>query len=296
MTNQSKRPGLNRGSSRALDALLAGSKAVASSNTPVIDTKAGDSLQSLPIELIVRGAYQPRRNFDAEALQELADSIQEQGVLQPIIVRKTGEKFEIIAGERRWRAAQLAGLGEVPAVIKILDDKAAAAAALIENIQRQDLNPLEESQALQRLIDEFDLTHQEAAQAVGRSRTGVTNLLRLLELPEEVKALVDKGVLSMGHARAILGLPQSLQTEVARQVAHKGLSVREAERLVKAMQQQQKPHKEPKKDADISAVERDLSDKLMAQVKLQHANSGRGKLIISYNSLDELDGILAHIK
>lgn len=296
MTNQSKRPGLNRGSSRALDALLAGSKAVASSNTPVIDTKAGDSLQSLPIELIVRGAYQPRRNFDAEALQELADSIQEQGVLQPIIVRKTGEKFEIIAGERRWRAAQLAGLDEVPAVIKILDDKAAAAAALIENIQRQDLNPLEESQALQRLIDEFDLTHQEAAQAVGRSRTGVTNLLRLLELPEEVKALVDKGVLSMGHARAILGLPQSLQTEVARQVAHKGLSVREAERLVKAMQQQQKPNKEPKKDADISAVERDLSDKLMAQVKLQHANSGRGKLIISYNSLDELDGILAHIK
>lgn len=296
MTNQSKRPGLNRGSSRALDALLAGSKAVASSNTPVIDTAAGDSLQSLPIELIVRGAYQPRRNFDAEALQELADSIQEQGVLQPIIVRKTGEKFEIIAGERRWRAAQLAGLGEVPAVIKILDDKAAAAAALIENIQRQDLNPLEESQALQRLIDEFDLTHQEAAQAVGRSRAAVSNLLRLLELPEEVKALVDKGVLSMGHARAILGLPQSLQTEVARQVAHKGLSVREAERLVKAMQQQQKPNKEPKKDADISAVERDLSDKLMAEVKLQHANSGRGKLIISYNSLDELDGILAHIK
>lgn len=296
MTNQSKRPGLNRGSSRALDALLAGSKAVASSNTPVIDTAAGDSLQSLPIELIVRGAYQPRRNFDAEALQELADSIQEQGVLQPIIVRKTGEKFEIIAGERRWRAAQLAGLDEVPAVIKILDDKAAAAAALIENIQRQDLNPLEESQALQRLIDEFDLTHQEAAQAVGRSRAAVSNLLRLLELPEEVKALVDKGVLSMGHARAILGLPQSLQTEVARQVAHKGLSVREAERLVKAMQQQQKPHKEPKKDADINAVERDLSDKLMAEVKLQHANSGRGKLIISYNSLDELDGILAHIK
>ena len=290
-----KRPGLGRG----LDALLAGSKAVDNSNEPVVDSAAGDQLKTIPVDRIVRGTYQPRRHFEQEALEELADSIREQGVLQPIVVRQIGDKYEIIAGERRWRATQLAGIEDIPAVIKKLDDQAAAAAALIENIQRENLNPLEESQALQRLIDEFELTHQEVAQAVGRSRTGVTNLLRLLELPEDVKKLVDEGKLSMGHARAILGLPSDQQSQAAREVVAKGLSVREAEKLVKALQNKDsgdKPAKTKKVDPNIRALEKDLADKLMASVSVQHGSGGKGKLVISYSSLDELDGILAHIK
>lgn len=290
-----KRPGLGRG----LDALLAGSKAVESSNEPVVDAAAGDQLKTIPVDQIMRGTYQPRRHFEQSALEELADSIREQGVLQPIVVRQLGDKYEIIAGERRWRATQLAQLDSIPAVIKKLDDQAAAAAALIENIQRENLNPLEESQALQRLIDEFDLTHQEVAQAVGRSRTGVTNLLRLLELPEDVKKLVDEGKLSMGHARAILGLPQAQQSTAAKEVVAKGLSVREAEKLVKALQNKDsgdKPAKAKKLDPNIVALEKDLADKLMASVSVQHGNGGKGKLVISYSSLEELDGILAHIK
>ncbi len=290
-----KRPGLGRG----LDALLAGSKAVESSNEPVVNEAAGDQLKAIAIDRIMRGSYQPRRHFAQESLQELADSIREQGVLQPIIVRQLGDKYEIIAGERRWRAAQIVQLDSIPAVVKKLDDQAAAAAALIENIQRENLNPLEESQALQRLIDEFQLTHQETAQAVGRSRTGVTNLLRLLELPEEVKTLVDQGKLSMGHARAILGLPQAQQSAAAREVAAKGLSVREAERLVKTLQNQHsgnKSTKVKKLDPNIVALEKDLADKLMASVSVQHGSGGKGKLVISYSSLEELDGILGHIK
>lgn len=289
-----KRPGLGRG----LDALLAGSQAV---KEPEVNEAAGDQLKTIPVDKIVRGTYQPRRHFEQEALEELADSIREQGVLQPIVVRQIGDKFEIIAGERRWRATQLAGLQDIPAVIKTLDDQAAAAAALIENIQRENLNPLEESQALQRLIDEFELTHQEVAQAVGRSRTSVTNLLRLLELPEDVKTLIDEGKLSMGHARAILGLPSSRQSQAAREVFAKGLSVRETEKLVKSLQSAESKGKSAapnakKVDPNIRALEQDLADKLAAGVSLQHSNSGKGKLVISYNSLDELDGILAHIK
>ena len=290
-----KRPGLGRG----LDALLAGSKAVESSNEPVVDNAAGDQLKTIPVDRIMRGTYQPRRHFEQEALEELADSIREQGVLQPIVVRQIGDKYEIIAGERRWRATQIAGIEDIPAVIKKLDDQAAAAAALIENIQRENLNPLEESQALQRLIDEFDLTHQEVAQAVGRSRTGVTNLLRLLELPEDVKKLVDEGKLSMGHARAILGLPSDQQSSAAREVVAKGLSVRECEKLVKALQGKSADGAKSaakKTDPNIVALEKDLADKLMASVSVQHGSGGKGKLVISYSSLDELDGILAHIK
>lgn len=290
-----KRPGLGRG----LDALLAGSKAVESSNEPVADIPAGDQLKTIPVDRIMRGTYQPRRHFEQEALEELADSIREQGVLQPIVVRQIGDKYEIIAGERRWRATQIAGIEDIPAVIKKLDDQAAAAAALIENIQRENLNPLEESQALQRLIDEFDLTHQEVARAVGRSRTGVTNLLRLLELPEDVKKLVDEAKLSMGHARAILGLPSDQQSAAAREVVAKGLSVRECEKLVKALQGKSADGEKAaakKVDPNILALEKDLSDKLMATVAVQHGSGGKGKLVISYSSLDELDGILAHIK
>jgi len=290
-----KRPGLGRG----LDALLAGSKAVESSNEPVVDSAAGDQLKTIPVDRIMRGTYQPRRHFEQNALEELADSIREQGVLQPIVVRQIGDKYEIVAGERRWRATQLAGIEDIPAVIKKLDDQAAAAAALIENIQRENLNPLEESQALQRLIDEFDLTHQEVARAVGRSRTGVTNLLRLLELPEDVKKLVDEAKLSMGHARAILGLPSDQQSAAAREVVAKGLSVRECEKLVKALQNKGADSAKvvsKKVDPNIRALEKDLADKLMATVAVQHGSGGKGKLVISYSSLDELDGILAHIK
>ena len=290
-----KRPGLGRG----LDALLAGSKAVESSNEPVVDNAAGDRLKTIPVDRIMRGTYQPRRHFEQNALEELADSIREQGVLQPIVVRQIGDKYEIVAGERRWRATQLAGIEDIPAVIKKLNDQAAAAAALIENIQRENLNPLEESQALQRLIDEFDLTHQEVAQAVGRSRTGVTNLFRLLELPEDVKKLVDESKLSMGHARAILGLPADQQSAAAREVVAKGLSVRECEKLVKALQNKGADGAKAaakKVDPNIRALEKDLADKLMATVAVQHGSGGKGKLVISYSSLDELDGILAHIK
>lgn len=292
-----KRSGLGN---RGLEALLKNS-ASGKANEPVSISEPneamGDVLRTIPVDTIVRGTYQPRRHFEQDALEDLADSIREQGVLQPIVVRQIGDKYEIIAGERRWRATQLAQIDTIPAVIKKLDDQAAAAAALIENIQRENLNPLEESQALQRLIEEFELTHQEVAQAVGRSRASVTNLLRLLELPEDVKALVDKGQLSMGHARAILGLPRSEQLSVAKQVVTKGLSVREAERLVKSLQVKPAGAKTPAKtDPNITALEQDLADKLMANVSVQHGKNGKGKLVINYNSLDELDGILARIK
>lgn len=290
-----KRPGLGRG----LDALLAGSQAVQEDGGSMVNTAAGDQLKVLPVDRVMRGSYQPRRHFDETALDELADSIKEQGVLQPIVVRQIGDTYEIIAGERRWRATQRAGLDEIPAVIKKLDDQAAAAAALIENIQRENLNPLEESQALQRLIEEFELTHQEAAQAVGRSRASVTNLLRLLELPKEVKQWVDEQQLSMGHARALLGLPAAQQTEAAKQVIARALSVRDTEKLVKqllANQNSTANASAEKADPNIVALEKELTDKLMASVKVQHQKNGKGKLVVQYNSLDELDGILKHIK
>jgi len=270
----------------------------------------GEELAKLPLDLLQRGRYQPRVDMRAETLAELADSIKAQGVVQPIVVRPLGvpgdgqpQRYEIIAGERRWRAAQMAGLSEIPAVIRHIPDEAAIAVALIENIQRENLNPLEEARALSRLISEFGLTHGQAAEAVGRSRTGVTNLLRLLELPPEVCELIEKRALEMGHARALLALTQRRQqTEVGILVARKGLSVRETEALVRRLQAPAGSASRPDgvdgaaRDPNVGRLEQELSEKLGAQVAIQQGSRGKGKLVVSYNSLDELDGILAHIQ
>jgi ParB family chromosome partitioning protein len=269
---------------------------------------AGDELAKLPLDLLQRGRYQPRVDMRPETLAELADSIKAQGVVQPIVVRPlevtpgSGEsqRYEIIAGERRWRAAQMAGLGEIPAVIRHIPDEAAIAVALIENIQRENLNPLEEARALSRLISEFGLTHQQAAEAVGRSRAGVSNLLRLLELSPEVCELLEKRSLEMGHARALLALSQRRQqTEVGVLVVKKGLSVRETEGLVRRLQAHAgggSGNGAGPRDANVERLERDLAEKLGARVAIQQGSGGKGKLVVSYNSLDELDGILAHIQ
>jgi ParB family chromosome partitioning protein len=267
-----------------------------------------EELAKIPVDLLQRGRYQPRLDMRPESLQELADSIRAQGVVQPIVVRplaaqRAGEpvRYEIIAGERRWRAAQMAGLHEIAAVIRRVPDEAAVVMSLIENIQREDLNPLEEARALDRLIREFEMTHQQAADAVGRSRAAVSNLLRLLELADEVKQLVEQRQIEMGHARALLGLvaPRQ-QVEVAALVAKKGLSVRETEALVKRMLThgtQSANRDEPeRRDPNITRLEQDLADQLGAKVHLQHTAGGRGKLVINSNSLDELDGILGHIQ
>ena len=268
--------------------------------TPAADTRDVDgALRILPIDVIQRGRYQPRVDMHPESLQDLADSISEQGVVQPIVVRGIGDgRYEIIAGERRWRAAQLAGLHEIPAVIRDVDDRAAIAIALIENIQRENLNPLEEARALKRLIDEFEMTHEQAAQAVGRSRVAVSNLLRLLDLDDAVKGMVERGELEMGHARALLALNGVRQVEAARQVIARGLTVRATERLVQELQRphSQRPLASPSRDPDIQRLEARLSDRLGASVLIQHGAGGKGRLEIRYNSLDELDGILEHIK
>ena len=289
-----KRAGLGKG----LDALLGTS--TVSEDKPVAST-ASSGLRELAVDLISRSPYQPRNNFNEEALQELADSIRAQGVVQPVVVRPAAGKpghYELIAGERRWRAAQLAGLHEVPAVIREVDDQAAMAMALIENIQRQQLNPMEEAVALNRLIDEFGLTHEQTAEAVGRSRAAVSNTLRLLNLEEGVKALLSEGQLEMGHARALLGLSGGAQFKAAREVANKGLSVRETERLVKKLVNPVAPKKTTAValDPDTRRLQDDLSEKLGAKVQFQTSKAGKGKLVIHYNSLDELDGILGHIK
>ena len=264
-----------------------------------------DGLRTIDVDLLQRGQYQPREDMRNDSLQELADSIKAQGVVQPIVVRpigKTGnsQRYEIVAGERRWRAAQLAGLQTIPAVVREVADEDAIAMALIENIQRENLNPLEEARALDRLIREFDLTHAEAAHAVGRSRAAVSNLLRLQDLSDKVKALLENRQLEMGHARALLAITNSVQQiDAARRVVKKGLSVRETERLVKRMLEgdKKKPAKpEPSADGDIRRLEMDVSEKLGAKVRVQHTKKGAGKIVISYNSLDELDGILKHIK
>ncbi|MAT66521.1 MAG: chromosome partitioning protein ParB [Gammaproteobacteria bacterium] len=304
-----------RGLGRGLDALLGSSaKGAAAKGRPAAaapDEAGGtpqsgerEGLRELPVDLIQRGKYQPRQDMHTESLQDLADSIRAQGVVQPIVVRPIGgegnqTRYEIIAGERRWRAAQLAGLQEIPAVIREVPDRAAIAMALIENIQRENLNPMEEARALQRLLQEFELTHQQAAEAVGRSRTSVTNLLRLLELNEDVRQLVEAGKLEMGHARALLGVSGTIQSELARAVTSRGLSVRETERLVK--RQQSEPARGghppgPAADPNTRRLEQDLAERLGATVKLQAGRGGKGKLVISFNSLDELDGILDHIK
>ena len=283
---------------RGLDALLS-----TTARADAGDGREAGQFRELGVELLKRGRYQPRLDIRQESLEDLADSIKAQGVVQPIVVRPVrdtgdGARFEIIAGERRWRAAQLAGLQKVPAIVRDVPDEAAVAMALIENIQREDLNPLEESRALDRLIREFEMTHQQAADAVGRSRAAVSNLLRLLELGEEVKALVERRSLEMGHARALLGLADpKAQAAAAREVVQKGLSVRETERLVKRLQAPPKKAAAPAaRNPDIRRLEGELADKLGARVALQHSASGRGKLVVSYNSLDELEGILDHIK
>jgi ParB family chromosome partitioning protein len=299
-----KRPSLGRG----LEALLGTATSVSPDDnaTAAAAPRPEEELARIPVDLLQRGRYQPRLDMRPESLQELADSIRAQGVVQPIVVRpldsqRAGEpaRYEIIAGERRWRAAQMAGLHDVPAVIRRVPDEAAVAMSLIENIQRENLNPLEEARALDRLIREFDMTHQTAADAVGRSRAAVSNLLRLLELADEVKALVESRQLEMGHARALLGLAVARQqVEVAMLVAKKGLSVRETESLVRRLSTPRADTNEEKKrpDPNVTRLEQDLAEKLGAKVHLQHAASGRGKLVIAYNSLDELDGILAHIQ
>ncbi len=288
---------------RGLDALL---------SRPVTDmqsasgTAAGDALQAIPLDLLQRGQYQPRVDMRQDSLESLAASIRAQGVVQPIVVRAIGasgpsQRYEIIAGERRWRAAQLAELDEIPAVIRKVADEDAIAISLIENIQRENLNPLEEARALDRLIGEFDLTHAEAATAVGRSRAAVSNLLRLQELSDKVKPLLEGRHLDMGHARALLSISNPVQQyDAARQVVRKGLSVRDTERLVKHMLESKgsKTRSKPAAiaDADIRRLEVEVSEKIGARVRVEHTRKGSGKLVIPYNSLDELDGILKHIR
>ncbi|MEM6998213.1 MAG: ParB/RepB/Spo0J family partition protein [Pseudomonadota bacterium] len=282
-----------RGLGKGLDALIG-------SHEELITASGKDALKTISIDLIQRGQYQPRQDFDSEALNELADSIRAQGMIQPIVVRSLTNKnhYEIIAGERRWRAAQLAELQEIPVIIKDVSDQTAMCMALIENIQRQDLNPLEEARALERLINEFEMTHDATADAVGRSRSAVTNLLRLLELDNAVKKLLESRQLDMGHGRAILSLPKSKQLEVAKKIVKQGLSVRATETLVKQLSSSDKKSKKSHKtkDPNIKRLESDISDKLGASVAINHQNNGKGKIEIRYNSLDELDGLLKHIK
>ena len=295
-----KKPSLGRGLAE-LSPLLARRAAAPAVEPPVL---AGDRLASLPLDLLQRGKYQPRVDMRAETLSELADSIKSQGLVQPILVRPVGDRnpgesqrYEIIAGERRWRAAQMAGLNEIPAVVRDVPDEAAVSMSLIENIQREDLNPLEEASALLRLIEEFGLTHQAAAEAVGRSRASVSNLLRLMELADEVKELLEQRRIEMGHARALLGLTsRRQQIEVALLVAKKSLSVRDTEALVRRIMNPHPAAPSPAPDPDIHRLERELADKLGAKVAFQHTSSGKGKLVVSYNSLDELEGILGHIQ
>lgn len=295
-----------RGLGKGLEALL-GSGATAFQKSPdsTGSTESSDSalsgeFQHLAVDVIQRGRFQPRINFDPDALQELADSIKAQGVVQPIVVRPlsaTPGQYELVAGERRWRATQLAGLQNIPAVIRDISDQEAMAIALIENIQREELNPIEEAKALERLVGEFGLTHQEVADAVGRSRVSVSNLLRLLTLSTDVRHMLEDGQLEMGHARAILGLDGTKQMEAAREVVKKGLSVRETEQLVRRLN---KPADEKAGktviDPDTRKLQEDLSEKLGAKVLFQHGSKGKGKMVIHYNSIDELDGILEHIK
>ena len=262
---------------------------------------AGDSLKTVPVDLVQRSAYQPRTEFNEEAMNELADSIKAQGVVQPIVVRPlANDKYEIIAGERRWRAAQMAGLHEVPVIVRKVDDRGAMCLALIENIQRQDLNPLDEARGLLRLLEEFDMTHDAVAEAVGKSRSTITNLLRLLDLNPQVKRMLEAGELEMGHARALLALPEEKQVEAAREVVRRRLSVRATEALVKKWQSgaDRRGKKNGKKpaDPDITRLENELAERLGAPVSIKHKSSGKGTLEVSYNSLDELDGILSRIK
>lgn len=287
-----------RGLGRGLEALLTNShkQREHDNQLPTIELSTSE-LQQLPIEWLQPGRYQPRKDMAPEALEDLAASIKAQGIIQPIVVRAVAEqRYEIIAGERRWRAAQIARLAEVPCLVKSVADDAAIAMALIENIQREDLNAMEEAVALQRLLSEFKLTHQEVADAVGKSRATVTNLLRLNNLMSESKTLLERGDIELGHAKLLLALEGEQQAEVARVIAAKALTVREADKLVRLALEA--PKQAPTKvapDADIKRLEQRLSDRLSAAVAINHNRKGKGKLVINYSSLDELDGILQHL-
>lgn len=290
-----------RGLGRGLDALLgasAGASKEGGEQAAVAAPAVEQALKELPVDVIQRGKYQPRRDMEPEALQELANSIKAQGVMQPIVVRPISDKkYEIIAGERRWRATQLAGLSSIPVVVRDVSDEAAIAMALIENIQREDLNPIEEAASLQRLQQEFELTQEEVAKAVGKSRSTVANMLRLMTLQPDVRRLVEHGDLEMGHAKALLGLSGPEQSRAAQTVVGKGLTVRQTEALVRNLQAPGKPGTTAKApDPNIRHLQDDLSSRLGSKVQIVHSDSGKGKLVLSYNSLDELDGILSHIK
>ena len=287
-----------RGLGRGLDALIGAAGLAGPRDLDAAPAANAAEVRQIPVELLQRGRYQPRRDFNAEALEELAASIRAQGLIQPVVVRPIDAgRFEIIAGERRWRAAQMAGLAEVAAIVRDVDDEAAIAMALIENIQRADLNAIEEAVALSRLQQEFSLTHEAIAAAVGKSRAAVSNFIRLLSLPPEVREHLEARRLEMGHGRAILALPAEQQAQVARDVVSRGLSVRETEALVRRHLEPAKPPKPPhEQTADVRQLERELSESLGAAVSIEHGKAGKGKLVISYSSLDQLDGVLAHFR
>lgn len=292
-------PAKRRGLGRGLDALLTPSTTAENADATAADTTPVEKgeLRKLPIEQLQPGKYQPRKDMSPDALEDLSNSIKSQGIIQPIVVRTIGEdSYEIIAGERRWRAAQLAEIALVPCLVKDVPDESAVAIALIENIQREDLNAMEEAVALDRLLVEFELTHQEVADAVGKSRTAVTNLLRLNNLNDEVKTLLEHGDIEMGHARALLALEGDIQTATARTVVAKELTVRETETLVKKVQSPE-PEKAPKeKDTNTLSLEQSLAERIGQPVTISHNKKGKGKLVISYTNLDELDGILSKIQ
>lgn len=300
----SKKRGLGRG----LDALLSADPGGEGEQAVAMDDygELKGALHEMPLDLLHRGEYQPRRSFDDESLKELADSIKVQGVLQPLVVRPSKDegRFEIIAGERRWRAAQLVGLDSVPVILREIPDEAAVAVGLIENLQREDLNPLEAANALKRLIHEFGLSHQATADAVGRSRASVTNLLRLLDLNDDVQELIQESLLDVGHAKVLAGVPGKKQSEAAAKVAKEGLTVRQTESLVRKLLNQgdvdggggAQPQEDKKKDPDVDRLQEKLTEKLGTEVNIQHSKRrGKGKLVIRYSSLEELDGILGRI-
>ena len=289
-----------RGLGRGLEALLGGVSDVPArrdAGPDATDTPGDGAFLSLPVDAIRRGKHQPRRIVEESALEELAHSVRTRGIVQPIVVRPAGSgSFEIVAGERRWRAAQMAGLADVPAVVRECSDREAAAVALIENIQREDLNPIEEAQGYRTLAGEFGLTHQELADAVGRSRSAVSNALRLLDLNDDVRALVEQGELDMGHARALLSLSGAVQSETAAEVVRRGLSARETEKLVRSKAKGEPPPERPSRDPDVVRLENELADRLGAKVRIDHRTRGRGSLTIHYTSLETLDGILERIR
>ncbi|MCW4455873.1 ParB/RepB/Spo0J family partition protein [Flavobacterium sp. MXW15] len=296
--------GKKRGLGRGLDALLGPKGAVTQvAAAAIAEPLPGEVLRKLPLDQLQPGKYQPRRDMDDTKLAELSESIKAQGVIQPILVRQLqGDRYEIVAGERRWRASRLAGLDEVPVVVRELEDRTVIAMALIENIQREDLNPLEEAEALQRLISEFTLTHAEAAQAVGRSRAAVSNLLRLLELPVAIRVLLESRRLEMGHARALLTLAPELASKLAQEAADQGWSVREVEHRAQQFAAGKVPGARKAKpaastpQADIASLETELSESLGTKVAINHGRGGKGKLVIHYTDLDTLDGVLEKLR